>query len=247
MHAGARTRLIAMLACVFLLPGFGLHTVIADELTTAAIEIAVTQGSIDALRDIRERIDTDQSPDNLYLRAYTSWRMAQLIGRDNKKEQKSLLKYARQDLDDFLESQPDNAEGLALRSGVVGELITGAFTGMMLGPKVSRDLDKALQIAPENPRVALMRGINFHFTPNAFGGSDEKAEAELLRARDLFGMVTDDGWPNWGQIDALAWLGQILLQMERVEEAVAVFDEALELSPQHNWIQQLRSSVLQAN
>ena len=59
----------------------------------------------------------------------------------------------------------------------------------------------------------------------------------------LLARVSDAGRPDWGQIDALGWLAQVLAQQDRVGDALNVLDEALELNEGHQWIRQLRSTL----
>jgi len=244
-------KLTRALICFFLVTLTGALLVIgitnpsiASDTPASEIETAVASGDADNLRRIRSELDAPGGDTDFYVRAYAGWRLSQLLGDADKKERKSVLKAARQDLDRHLADFPDDAESLALRGGITGRMITGALSGMRLGPKASKDLDRALEIAPQNPRVALMRGMNFHFMPGAFGGGDDAALPELERARELFDSETDEEWPDWGRIDALGWLGKILAGQDRPGEATAVLDEALKLKPDHRWIQQIRSSAV---
>jgi Flp pilus assembly protein TadD len=105
-------------------------------------------------------------------------------------------------------------------------------------------LNKAARLAPENPRVALERGVSYLHTPGMFGGGLDKAIGELERARGLFALqATAEPWPSWGRIDAYAWLGQALAKKGRVEDARRVYQEALEIEPNAGWI---RFSLLPA-
>ncbi len=64
-----------------------------------------------------------------------------------------------------------------------------------------------------------------------------KAEAELRRALTLFGDENPETpWPNWGRVDALAWLGQTLLKQDRPAEARKLYEKALSIEPNHTWI-----------
>lgn len=207
------------------------------------IDAAVTEGSIETLRGIRseleEGIEERGSAARVagnYELAYVDWRIAQLLDRGAKKERKRLLKEAQTRLDLILEVDPAHAEAHALRGTSIGDRIEGAFSGMVLGGRASASLDRAAELAPENPRVAVQRAIGFFFTPKAFGGGMERAEAELRRARRLF----EEGdaakvWPFWGRVDTLVWLGQVLAETGRREEARAVYEEALTLAPGHAW------------
>ena len=207
------------------------------------IERAVVLGSLEDLTRLRtdhrqhlESPDGDPNGGDRYRLAYLNWRIGQLLPEDKKKK-KQLLKEAKKQLDLLLETAEEDAEAHALRGSVIGDRIEGMFGGMFLGPKASASLKRALDLAPENPRVALQRGVGHFFTPKTFGGGLERAEEELRRARDLFRKEpADHPWPNWGRIDTFAWLGQVLAKTGRVDEARALYEEALEREPEHAWI-----------
>lgn len=208
------------------------------------IDRAVVEGSVAKLQAARSVLVREAGVDSgeatsgdLYTLSYIDWRIAQLLGDDSKKEKKQLLKEAQKQLDTVLEREPGNAEAHALKGGVIGLRINGAMGGMFLGPKAKKATQRAFELDPDNPRVALQRGIGFMFTPKSFGGGLEPAEAELLRAQKLFqGEPADKPWPNWGRVDVLAWLGQVLVKTGRNEEARKLYNEALELEPDYNWV-----------
>ena len=205
------------------------------------VDRAVVQGSVEALEELRSEVQpraesVDPSPSDRYLLAYLNWRIQQLPGM-SKKQKKIYLKEAQAQLELLLEARPDDAEAHALRGSSIGERITGGFSGMFLGPKASGALNRAYELGPDNPRVALQRGISYFFTPKTFGGGVEKAEAELRRARELFeGETAGQPWPNWGRLDCLAWLGQVLASQGQTEEARVLYQEALKLEPEFGWV-----------
>ena len=153
-------------------------------------------------------------------------------------EREELLAQARKEIEAVVEADPENAEALALLGGVLGESIGDSMLrGMTLGPKSSAALKKAFRLDPENPRIALQRGVSYFHTPAMFGGGLEKAIGELQRARQLYDRQSPDApWPSWGRVDAYAWLGQALAQVGRKDDARAVYREALELEPDAGWI-----------
>lgn len=220
--------------------------------THGQISAAVTAGSLGELREIHSRLESASTSSSFrtderqsYLLAYLEWRMAQLTERTAGKDRKKLLKQAQARLDRVLDSAPHHAEALALRGSVLGDRIEGVLSGMVLGPKVSASHDRAAELAPDNPRVALQRGIGRYFTPRQFGGGMEKAEIELRRACRLFEQAADQlVWPYWGRVDALAWLGKVLANTERLDEARSVYEEALALAPGHVWIRDELLAVL---
>ncbi len=212
------------------------------------VEDHLAAGSVEELQKqaagIAERIERAQmggsavAPAERYALAYVKWRCSQLLDRKKgKKERKELLQDAQEDLGPLLEEGSDHAEAYALLGSLIGDGIGGAFGGMIQGPKASAALDRAQELAPENPRVALQRGISSFFTPKTFGGGSENAETELRRARDLFERQgAGDAWPFWGRFDAIAWLGLVLAEVGRRDEARALYEEALRLKPDHRWV-----------
>lgn len=211
------------------------------------IEHAVVVGSVPALEQYREALLADlkksSGPDaNLvrYTLAYVDWRLHPLLDVDTatKKQGQAYLEEAEKQLVAVVGAEPDNAEALALLSAVYGQEIgSSIWKGIVLGPRSSAAVEKAMKLAKENPRVALMAGVGAFFTPKMFGGGVDKAERELRRAEALFSKeAPNKPWPNWGRIDVLAWLGQVLASTGDREGARAVYARALTLQPDFGWV-----------
>lgn len=195
------------------------------------IEQAVMASDVDALRQHRDRLADGGSR---YTLAYVDWRLWRLV---SEQERKTVAEEAERVLGSLLAERPDDAEALALLGSVYGMQITGMFSGMKLGPKASEAHDRAAELAPENPRVALQRGISASYKPGAFGGGVEAAERELRKAIALFESESDEkAWPNWGRAEVHAWLGQVLARKNDTEGARAAYKKGLSLAPDYRWI-----------
>jgi tetratricopeptide (TPR) repeat protein len=108
---------------------------------------------------------------------------------------------------------------------------------MTLGPKASSSIEAALRLAPDNPRVVLQSGIGAFFAPKTFGGGMEKAEKAFRRAERLFAAEpANQAWPNWGKLDVLAWMGQVLAAKGDREGARSYYKRALEIQPGYAWV-----------
>jgi Flp pilus assembly protein TadD len=119
---------------------------------------------------------------------------------------------------------------------------------MLLGPRASGALDKAAEIAPDNPRVVVLQGISAFNTPALFGGGTEKAERLLRRSLTLFAREpADRPWPNWGRFDAHVWLGQALLGKGDRAGARAEYDRALTLAPGSRWVRSVLLPAIENN
>ncbi|MEM7356972.1 MAG: hypothetical protein AAF657_39525 [Acidobacteriota bacterium] len=212
-----------------------------------AVERGVVVGSVDSLERARgellEQLTGDAAPsvDQRYLLAYIDWRLAQLMmaaPKSQEKERLEILEEAQQHLEALIEAAPEHAEGHALLGSILGlQIGDSAFRGMRLGPRSSAAIDRAHELAPENPRVALARGIGWLHTPKAFGGGVDKAAAELRRAEELFQQESPDkAWPYWGHVDSLIWHGQAHARLKNPDTARILYQRALAIEPDYGWI-----------
>ena len=213
--------------------------VAGDGAFEARIERGVITSDRDALRQLRDLLRRSPSPAEAATRynlAYIDWRLRSLLP---KREQKDSAREAERQLEALLEERPNDPEALSLLGAVYGAQITGMLSGMRLGPKAGKLLERARELAPSNPRVALQRGISAFHKPKSFGGGLDSAEVALRRAIKLFDREkADKPWPNWGRADAHAWLGQVLAKKGDADGAKAAYGKGLELEPNFRWIRE---------
>ena len=209
------------------------------------MEAAIRTQALPTLLTIREELKAElvaspASDELRYLIGYVNWRASHLLrGNDDREDQRdALLEEAQATLEALIEKQPKDGEAHALLASVLGARIQGSFfRGFSLGPKASSLFDKALELAPDSPRVALLRGIRAMFTPSMFGGGLDVAAAELDRAHALFDKVHQrETWPNWGRIDVFAWRGQVLAKQGHYGVARVLYERGLSESPDDRWI-----------
>ncbi len=204
------------------------------------LDAAVVAGSYPTLKELQAELGESPASDgaaDVYLWAYTNWRLTQRLPAAEKKRRRRLLKSIQSELVELTGRQPGDAEAFALLGSVLGDRIDGALSAIRLGGRASEALERAYQLAPENPRVALQRGVGFYFTPRPFGGGLDKAQLELRRALDLYeAEPANEPWPNWGRLDALARLGQVLADLDRPAEARALYAAALRQAPDYVWV-----------
>ena len=199
---------------------------------------AVIAGDVQSLISLYESLGDSLPADRQrgYLWAYTGWRVAQALEGEDKKRRKKLLKALQKGLEKYLQENPNHAEAMALLGSVLGDRISGPLSAMRLGGRASELLEKANELAPTNPRVALQRGVGFFFTPKAFGGGVEKAETELKRAIDLYEQAGNEPWPDWGYPDALARLGEVYAKQNKPDVAREMYQRALAQEPEYAWV-----------
>ena len=213
--------------------------------TTATLERAVLDDDAATLKAIRASclqaiaggLPADRAPLMKYAVAYAGWRMS-TNPFVPAREQSDLLDEADTQLQEALKLNDRFAEAHGLLAGVFGMKIAKVpMRGMLLGPRSSTHLDRALALEPDNPRLVLQRAVSKFNTPAMFGGSTKEAEALLRRALVLFEKEPPDRpWPNWGRFDAHAWLGQALAKRGDIAGARAEYDRAATLAPQSGWL-----------
>ncbi len=174
-----------------------------------------------------------------YYMGLAEYRLTNLSWAAGRRERRRHVEAAIDDLEQAVELDPDFAEAHALLGGACGlKIAINPLSAMSMGPKNQRARVRARELAPDNPRVVLLEAISLFNTPGAFGGDKEKALELTQRAADLFAaeQVTDPAQPSWGREEVHAWLGIILADAGRVEEARAAYEKALEINPDYGWV-----------
>ena len=216
----------------------------------SAIAIAVANGDIGALRLIRAnlgRLGTDTLSTGLALHyaGYAWYREATLAKPDKKRD--VAVDSARALLEQSLKLLPI-AESHALLASVRGLEISGSpWRAMLHGGNIGREEERARALDPNNPRVALLSGINAFHAPEAFGGGIKRAEEHLRSAIDLFARDHPAlGRPAWGHAEAWAWLGRVRAKGGDSEGARAAYAKALEIEPGYEWVRRVLIPALDA-
>lgn len=247
------SRFLLALVLVFLLAAFAraqaspmLATGSADSLLVSGKKMlrGGSPDSIYAAKAAFERAlaDTALAAWGHYYIALADYRIADYLlatGEENKGAAAEHLKTAVGHLQEAIEIDPQAAEAYALLSGAYGRQIgLNPTKGIVLGRRAQRALKKAVQLAPDNPRVVLSAAIRDFNTPGMFGGSKEKGLRGFQRAAELFAREepTDPVHPAWGHSRTYAWLG--LAYQDRGELALArtAFAKALAINPNFSWV-----------
>ena len=149
------------------------------------------------------------------------------------------VNYAIDHLEAATERDETFAEGWLMLSAVYGQKMTvRPLQAVTLGRKFNRAMSRARELAPDNPRVVLLRAITAYNLPRIVGGNKERALEGLYRAARLFEeeVVEDPVLPSWGHEDVYARLGIVFMDRGNLEEARTAFERALEINPEFGWV-----------
>jgi tetratricopeptide (TPR) repeat protein len=138
------------------------------------------------------------------------------------------------ELDRSLKTDEQFAEGYALQAACYAALAgIRPWKAMLHGPQSASRIEKALKLAPGNPRVALLDGVADHEKPKAFGGDPARAQTKFRRSVQLFenNGAMESGGPRWGGADAYLYVGRGLREAGDTLGARNALERALIIAP----------------
>ncbi len=232
------SRRLLRAACLFVAPLPAFAQTPAPSLL--AIESAYYAGEPEAGREALEALgETDE-----VTRAWALWRVAGMhrirdVDRQTKRRheriRKPLLEEAEALMKARIETDPNDAEAHLILSQVFQARITGTMSGMRFGRRAGETRDRALELAPGDPRALYLKGVSQLMAPGPFGNREE-ARHNLEAAVARFAEGAPEGVFWWGEPEAHAFLGLSYARESQRDEARAAYDRALELEPGFDWV-----------
>jgi tetratricopeptide (TPR) repeat protein len=142
-------------------------------------------------------------------------------------------------VDKIMEIKGFESEGNALAAAIyMMRIAKYPAEAASLSCKISGFIAVAEEKNQDNPRPYIIDGIMKYRTPEAFGGDKNEAINILKKSMTLFEKQKniDSLMPDWGYLEAHAWLGQLLVEQESYDEAEFLYRKALSIEPEFGWI-----------
>ncbi len=179
-----------------------------------------------------------------YWVAVADWRGTPLFPADKKAQAKRYADDGIARCEQALKLDPKLADALALEGNLLGMSIQfDPGSVMTLGPQGDACLNRALGMAPRNPRVWLLNGITTLNKPAQFGGGADKAMPMFERAVELFAadsvtdsLAADSLAVDWGRDDASLWAGRCAMIQQQYAAAAEHYRAALRANPGNGWV-----------
>ncbi len=173
-----------------------------------------------------------------YYTGYIHYRLGTMFSEMKQSQKEEYLDKAISRMEKCTELDPEFAEAYSLKGSSYGAKISGMVSGMRYGRRSENYIEKGLELAPGNPRVVMMNGINTLYKPSVVGGGAEKAVAEFKKAGDFFDLWSPDHelHPDWGQNQVYIWLGIAYEELGRPDDAMKAYHKSLEINPGNAWV-----------
>jgi hypothetical protein len=210
----------------------------------AALQSAVDRGDAGAVLAARATFDAAATADRKaaaprYGVALADWRALPLLWEKDKPRAKQLAADGLKRIDEAIALQPKWGAAYALKGALQGMSIGLDPSAMMtLGPEAAAQFQRARGLAPDDPRVWILDGIQTLNTPPMFGGGVEAALTRFARAQHLFesdSARVEDGLV-WGRDDAWLWAGRAEMSRQHPSAAAAHYRRALAANPANGWV-----------
>lgn len=206
------------------------------------IESAYFQQNASALRalaaalpaaDVTAAARTRDEEWRSYYGALLAYRLA-LLAKDEEPQAWPYTEQCVDRLDRALVIDPASAEALALQSACLAlQARMDPWRSPLAAPLSRARIDKALKLAPDDPRVLLLGALAAQDRPRLFGGDAQQAFVLLQRAVAAFERQRGrpPGLPGWGAADAFTDLAQQYLWRGEALAARNVLERALLVAP----------------
>ena len=207
------------------------------------LQNAIDTSDVDQLYEAQERFERvceDGSHEmlGLYYLGLCEYRLATLFAVDPS-EKLQCVNQAISYLKKAIDLEDNFADAHALLAGAYGQKIgLKHHLGIVLGPKAKENREKAKHLEGDNPRVALIAGLHYYYTPTMFGGDKQRAMHNFELAVELFTKeeISNPIQPSWGYDEAYTWLGILHMEQQNIENARKAFIKALEVNPNNGWV-----------
>ncbi|HEX4267909.1 MAG TPA: hypothetical protein VHY36_08495 [Steroidobacteraceae bacterium] len=181
-----------------------------------------------------------------YYAALLSYRLA-LLARSDETRAWPFTQQCVDRLDRVLVVDTVSAEALALQSACLAlQSNLDPWRSPFAGSLSRARIDKAMKLAPDNPRVLLLGALAARERPVFFGGDTQQGFRLMLQSVSAFERLSApaDGLPAWGAADAFTYLAQDYLTRGKALAARNVLERALLVAPDFARARRLMAEII---
>jgi len=181
-----------------------------------------------------------------YYAALLAYRLA-LLAKDDEDRAWPFAQQCVDSLNRVLVLDTGSAEALALQAACLAlQSDLDPWRSPLAAPLSLSRIDKALKLAPDNPRVLLLGALSARDRPRLFGGDDQQAFRLMQRAVTAFERhsAQPESLPGWGAADAFTDLARDYLGLGETLQARNVLERALLIAPDFTQARRLMAEIV---
>jgi len=181
-----------------------------------------------------------------YYAALAAYRLA-LLARSDEARAWPYTQQCIDRLDRVLVVDSGSAEALALQAACLAlQSNLDPWRSPLAAALSQARSDKALKLAPDNPRVLLLGALAARERPRLFGGDTQQAYRLMLQSVSAFERrgAQAPGLPAWGAADAFTYLAQDYLTRGQALAARNVLERALLVAPDFARAKRLMAEII---
>ena len=227
-----KTVALRLVICFWLAVSVG--TIAAAQETADAVMLqakqARDQGDVAALQTLIRNAQGEAGPTrsfdaNLRIASLNAWLVEAGLDHNNEKVVKQAAEDGIAAAERAVQLNAKSSEAHRLVGGLLGVLIPHVFAGgVRYGRHSTAEIEKAMQLDPQNANAYLARGIAYFFTPKIFGGDKDKA-VEMLKKAIAVAPASDVTEA------AHIWLARVYQSLGKKADATSEINEALRMNP----------------
>ena len=167
-----------------------------------------------------------------YQRGQVQYRLGQVLEAQNDAKAPEAFSACVDALGKAIDADKQFAEAYALQAACYASLAELKAWKVVDVPLAGSRLDRALKLAPKNPRVALVDALSDYERSRASGEDRKRACSKFEKAAQLFDASPDETKvPAWGAADAYLYVGRCLDEGGDVLGARSALERALIIAP----------------
>lgn len=197
-------KIVILLLMTFNLVAFQAQT-LEEKLTALFLEFDTTQVfSAKMAASSKLELLANMESENYAVNYYTAYAKAMISYMEKDKDRKDmLLDVADSFLEKVKQLQPKNEETFILSALLANArlVVDGGSRWKKQGDIFNANMDAAIAINPNNPRIYHLKGVALYFTPKMFGGGAKNALEYLEKAKTMFVNQVNGNilLPYWGE------------------------------------------------
>lgn len=220
---------------------FSIQSSFSQTTYSDSIYKAYSRGKMDKWFNIMKACEKSASHKSLaeqlelisYYYGYTGW----LINAEKYDTAEKYIDKSEGIINTLLNESPENATLYAYKGAYIGFRIgLSKLKAVYLGRRSIKNIDKALELDPDNIQGNIEKGNSLYYCPSIFGGDKEEAITYYIRAVKSFekqGLVVN----NWMYINTMTALGQAYEATDQIQLAKVCYEKIMRIFPNFMWVE----------